>query len=837
MGLIILNHAKRTREQVEMGMKKLRTIYFTSIACLLIAGATTSSQAYDLSVVPGEVIYYSPSPSPLDQLFDNEKYTSDPEIIVLPNGSYLMCHNTFNGGGDATTIYVYRSSNKGVSWSHVSTVTGASAGGSLFLHDGALFLMGGQYIVKSTDNGSTWTAANYGLFSTASTWTPNNPIEFNGRVWSAANTRAQSAPATSNLLDGASWNWSASPSANAGWFDGQWQGWEEAQVVASPELGVVVMPKIRALPYAALIKANVNTGAASFDPDNDFVELPGGEKKFGAAYDSVSGKFFILSNPVLPAHANDPNLASTPELIRNTAAVLTSRDLYNWKVEKIFLYTANIDYEAFQYFNFDFDGTNMVIASRTAFDVGDTYKPPRGHDSNLITFHTISDFRNLTPNHVLKLSGGSVLRYEKTQHTDAPLGAFALGTSFDGSPLTSPNGFGRKTSTGDIYIRETGGRILRFDAAGNFLETVVSSPVSFQTGALTVTQPASGECSWSASGSGEWSEPLNWYYWGRPDTSDEIAVFGSALGSASTISVKKAFSLKGLRFNNHGKNCTFSGTGSITLAAASGNGIIDIEQGDHAIQIPVSLDSDADILPGTGTSLTFSDDLRLNGHVLNVEGVGDVAMNTGVFSMDGGSLLVGAGSAIAFSNVLGVFDGTLELATPSNFNPSAGDTFHVIEGDVDASTFNQIVLPTLQEGLGWNTSALFSSGNVSVILKVPASWMASYNLPQDGSADFIDSDDDGQNNYAEWKAGTNPTNILSFFDFDTSGSLPVETGFQLRWNSLTGRTYRVETSTNLTDTPPFTVLQTGIPGEAGLTEFIDTNIEGKKQSYYRVYVE
>ncbi|MCF7818006.1 MAG: glycoside hydrolase [Kiritimatiellales bacterium] len=826
-------------------MKKQRTPFCLMIVALLLAtGTPTTSRAYDLGVVPGKVIYYTPSPSWLDALLGNEKYTSDPEIIVLPNGWYLMCHRTFGNLTD-DTLRIYKSTDKGTNWSQIVTFPNASSGHSFFLHNNELYLMGGETIIKSTDNGTSWTPA-YSKTSfivngttNYSTWTPNNPVEFNGRVWSAASTKIQSAPSVSNLLNGASWKWSGSPGSDANWLDGQFTFMTEAQVVASPEQGVVILPKTNLLPYSALIRGNKTTGNLTFDPVNDFVELPGAEKKFGAAYDAVSGKFFVLSNPVLPATANDPNLDPnlTAALIRNTAAVLTSRDLYNWKVEKIFLYTANVNYEAFQYFNFDFDGDTMVVASRTAFDVGDTYKPPRGHDSNLITFHTISDFRNLSPNHVLKLSGGSVLRYEKTQHTDAPLGAFALGSSFDGSPLTSPNGFGRKASTGDIYIRETGGRILRFDAAGNFLEVVASSPVSFQTSALTVTQPANGECSWSASGSGDWSEPLNWYYWGRPDTSDEIAVFGSALGSASTISVKKAFSLKGLRFNSHGKNCTFSGTGSITLAAASGNGIIDIEQGAHAIQIPVSLNSDADILPGTGTSLTLSDDLRLNGHVLNVEGSGDVAMNTGVFSMDGGSLLVGAGSTIAFTNVLGIFDGTLELAAPSNFNPSAGDTFHVIEGDVDASTFNQILLPTLQEGLAWDTSSLFSIGNVSVILKVPASWMADYGLPQDGSADFIDSDGDGQDNYAEWKAGTNPTNMLSFFSFDASGSLPVETGFQLRWNSLTGRTYRVETSTNLTDNPPFTVLQTGIPGEAGLTEFIDTNTAVKKQSYYRVYVE
>jgi hypothetical protein len=62
------------------------------------------------------------------------------------------------------------------------------------------------------------------------------------------------------------------------------------------------------------------------------------------------------------------------------------------------------------------------------------------------------------------------------------------------------------------------------------------------------------------------------------------------------------------------------------------------------------------------------------------------------------------------------------------------------------------------------------------------------------------------------KTGTNPTKALSYFDFDPSGTKPVANGVQLRWNSLADRTYRVEPSANLPDTPTFTVLQSGIQG-------------------------
>ncbi len=262
-----------------------------------------------------------------------------------------------------------------------------------------------------------------------------------------------------------------------------------------------------------------------------------------------------------------------------------------------------------------------------------------------------------------------------------------------------------------------------------------------------------------------------------------------------------------------------------------------MRQGAHFIDLPVALASDTGFHAEAGTSLKLYGELDLGGNALVTEGAGKLVVEDGTFQMDSGSLTVGEGSSVLFSNTVFEFNGTVEFAAPQNFQPLEGDSFHVIEGNATEGMFGQLIFPTLEDGLGWDTSALYTSGDIGVILKAPEAWMAQYGLPTDGSADFIDSDGDTQDNYSEWKAGTNPTNALSFFDFDPAGTMPVANGVQLRWNSLTNRTYRVESGTNLMDNPAFTLLLSGIPGEEEVTDFIDTSATNKEQAFYRVYVE
>jgi hypothetical protein len=112
-------------------------------------------------------------------------------------------------------------------------------------------------------------------------------------------------------------------------------------------------------------------------------------------------------------------------------------------------------------------------------------------------------------------------------------------------------------------------------------------------------------------------------------------------------------------------------------------------------------------------------------------------------------------------------------------------------------------------------------------------WLQQYALPTDGSADFIDSDGDGLNNWQEWVCGTDPKNRLSALRL--LSATPTSTNSTVTWQSVAGVNYFLERSGNLAS--PFTLLATNIVGQAGTTSYTDTNAAGAGPFFYRVGVQ
>ncbi len=114
-------------------------------------------------------------------------------------------------------------------------------------------------------------------------------------------------------------------------------------------------------------------------------------------------------------------------------------------------------------------------------------------------------------------------------------------------------------------------------------------------------------------------------------------------------------------------------------------------------------------------------------------------------------------------------------------------------------------------------------------------WLQQFGLPTDGSADFVDADLDGHNNWQEWRADTVPTNALSQLTLIPPTNPP--TGLAVTWQSVASRSYFLERGTNLADAPALLTLATNIPGKAGSTTFTDTTATNGGPFFYRVGVQ
>jgi len=116
-------------------------------------------------------------------------------------------------------------------------------------------------------------------------------------------------------------------------------------------------------------------------------------------------------------------------------------------------------------------------------------------------------------------------------------------------------------------------------------------------------------------------------------------------------------------------------------------------------------------------------------------------------------------------------------------------------------------------------------------------WALQYGLPTDGSADFVDSDGDGMNNWQEFIAGTNPTNAASVLMMTSAVPLPSQNWVIVRWQSVNTRTYYLQRSTNLGPPAGFSTIQSNIVGMAGTTIFIDATATNGHSFFYRIGVQ
>ena len=181
----------------------------------------------------------------------------------------------------------------------------------------------------------------------------------------------------------------------------------------------------------------------------------------------------------------------------------------------------------------------------------------------------------------------------------------------------------------------------------------------------------------------------------------------------------------------------------------------------------------------------------------------------------------GAGNITVAPQFVDYASGNLRLQPNSPCINAGNNAYLTTATDLDSNP--RIVSGTVDLG------AYEYQGTGSVI---SYAWLQHYGLPTDGSADFLDLDHDGMNNYQEWVCGTNPTDALSVLRMVSAQ--PTSTHATVTWQSVAGINYFLQRSTNLT--VPSTLMATNIMGQAGTTTYADTTATGAGPFFYRVGV-
>lgn len=389
------------------------TRFFCRLAGLFLAALLVPAAVFaEEGKPPGVVIHHVPAKT--------RNYVGSPSIAVLPDGSYVASHDYFGKGPKSNRTAIFQSRDQGKTWAPIAELKN-QFWSNLFVHQEALYIMGtsagmGKVIIRrSTDGGHTWTQPRDEhtgvLLSEDHYHTAPMPVVIHeGRIWRAMETHVpvnrvrrwlngrtfhpfvMSAPIDANLLEAASWTCTNAVPESKKWLNGRFRVWREGNMVVSPEKGLWNIIRVDSLKHpekAAILRVGEDGKTLHFDADKDFIDFPGGSKKFTIHRDPATGLYWTLCNAIAGKRWHE-----IPTTMRNTLALASSPDLRTWKIRAVVLHHPDAGRHGFQYADWQFDGDDIIFVSRTAYDDG-LGGAPRQHDANFLTFHRIQNFRDL----------------------------------------------------------------------------------------------------------------------------------------------------------------------------------------------------------------------------------------------------------------------------------------------------------------------------------------------------------------------------------------------------------------------------------------------------------
>jgi hypothetical protein len=115
---------------------------------------------------------------------------------------------------------------------------------------------------------------------------------------------------------------------------------------------------------------------------------------------------------------------------------------------------------------------------------------------------------------------------------------------------------------------------------------------------------------------------------------------------------------------------------------------------------------------------------------------------------------------------------------------------------------------------------------------LPVDWELTY-FGRTGVDPFADPDHDGRNNFAEFRAGTDPNDPLSGLRFTEIS--PMSEGVRLKWLSADFKSYALQRSPS--PTGRFVDIKTGIAGIAPTNTYLDATASNGGPYFYRLRID
>lgn len=124
-----------------------------------------------------------------------------------------------------------------------------------------------------------------------------------------------------------------------------------------------------------------------------FVPCPGGQMRFHVLYDRQDQLYWLLSTLAWDSMTHidklPPDRYNLPNNERQVLALHFSKNMIDWRMAGVVAQGNNAK-QSRHYASMVFDGDDLLVLSRSG-----NHKVKSAHDGNLITFHRVTDFRDL----------------------------------------------------------------------------------------------------------------------------------------------------------------------------------------------------------------------------------------------------------------------------------------------------------------------------------------------------------------------------------------------------------------------------------------------------------